>query len=584
MTAISLEITGSTPLTFNPPYTYQLGSQNVQTVSDQFNIVGNNCEFIKLKATSESQAEVYKKSGSVLGDFIEMTKITATGGALFDAGQFSKDIDNSNIGWLFHDASLNYSLGPDTSILEGETINICAENFNGNQSTTYEWRNCVTGDVLSTDSCFLVTERGYYCLTVFYGEGQGCFRYDTIFIGCYLDLLIDTTHVSCNGFNDGSIEIDIQIGIGPFDINWYSNGNIIGNDQNIYNLEPGDYYYTIEDAEGCISGDSIKIAEPLPLEMSYDWQDACYGYTNCEINLLVEGGTEPYSYNWSNGSGLPQQTGLAPGTYSVSVTDAHSCPALYESIVVSEMQEISFDLQGTDLLCYQDGNGKIQLSNLTGGTGTYTNYQWFKDGFFYSDSTVIYNLQSGNYAVTVMDDFGCFSSNNVVINQPLPLITEIEGTNGITELGSIDLSVYGGTLPYSYLWNTGAQTQDIDPLGGGLYYVDVTDGNLCKTSDSVFVEVHFRIYAPTAFSPNNDGLNDLFELFGLGTDMKDFLLTIYNRYGQIVFQTAEPETHWNGKLNNTGQELPVEVYTWIVEVNYFGGAKMADKGNVTLLR
>jgi gliding motility-associated-like protein len=571
-------------ITFNPPYTYQLGSQNKQTINDQFNIAGNNCEFIKLKATSTALAEVYKETGSVYGDFIEMTKIKAMGDAIFDAGQFSKDINNSNEGWLFYDQTLNYSLGPDTSILEGETIYICTENFNGNSATTYEWRNCVTGDILSTDSCLLVTERGYYCLTVFYDEGPGCTKQDTIFVGCYLDLLFNTDNATCNGFTNGAIEMEIVIGVGPFDINWYSDGNWIGNTQNIDNLSAGYYYYTIEDSQGCISGDTIKIKEPLPLEMTYDWKDACFEVDNGEIALEVSGGTEPYSYNWSNGAALPQLTGLSPGTYSVSVSDEHACPSIDSDILISELEKINFQITGSDLLCYQDGTGEIEVVNFSGGTGNYTTFEWLKNGQEYSESPDVSNLQAGTYSFTVMDDNGCTATDSIVISEPAPIILELVGTNGTTTLGSIDLTATGGISPYTFLWNTGAITEDIDPLGGGLYYVDVTDGNLCKSSDSIFIEVHFRVYAPTAFSPNNDELNDEFVIYGLGTDLRDFNLRIFNRYGQTVFETTDPNIHWNGKLYNTGQELPIEVYTWIIELNYIGGEKIIDKGNVTLLK
>ncbi len=571
-------------LSFNSPFTYLIGSQNIQTIHDQFNIRGNNCEFIKLKATEEEQAEVYKETGSVYGDFIEMEKITALGGALFDAGQFSKNINNSNEGWLFYDPSLNYSLGPDTSILEGETINICAQNFNGNSGTTYEWRNCVTGDIISDDSCLLVTERGYYCLTVFYDDGPGCIRQDTIFIGCYLDLLVDTTNASCNGYSNGAIEIEIEIGVGPFNINWYSGGTLIANTQNVYNLSAGYYYYTIEDSQGCISGDTVKVKEPLPLEMDYESKDACFGIDNGGIGLEVTGGTNPYNYSWSNGSTLSQLTELSPGEYTVYVSDDNACPSIFETIIVGELDKVDFQLEGSDLLCYHDSSGDIEIVNLVGGTGNYTTYEWVKDGQFYSYLADINNLQVGEYGVTVIDDYGCLNSENVLITEPDSIALELVGTNGITNFGSIDLTAQGGIPPYSYLWNTGSTTEDIDPLGGGLYYVDVTDGNLCKASDSIFIEVHFRVYAPTAFSPNGDLVNDEFQIFGLGTDLREYNLMIFNRYGQTVFETNDPGVLWNGRLNNTGQELPIEAYTWIVELTYIGGEKVIDKGNVSLLR
>jgi gliding motility-associated-like protein len=158
------------------------------------------------------------------------------------------------------------------------------------------------------------------------------------------------------------------------------------------------------------------------------------------------------------------------------------------------------------------------------------------------------------------------------------------GTNGITNFGYIDVTTSGGTPPYSFLWNTGAITEDVDPLGGGIYLIEVTDDNLCKATDSIFIEVHYQVYAPTAFSPNGDEDNPVFEIRGIGTDLREYDLRIYNRYGQQVFHTTDPKVHWNGKLNNTGPELPVEVYTWVVDLSYFGGTSVVDMGNVSLLR
>jgi gliding motility-associated-like protein len=134
------------------------------------------------------------------------------------------------------------------------------------------------------------------------------------------------------------------------------------------------------------------------------------------------------------------------------------------------------------------------------------------------------------------------------------------------------------------LWSTGATTQNVDPLGGGYYSVRVTDGNGCQNIDSIFVEVRFRILAPTAFSPNGDNLNDVFFLKGLGTDLVSFELNIYDRWGEIVFKTNDILEAWNGNLYNNGEPQPKEVYTWTASLEYSSGEKIADKGNVTLLR
>jgi gliding motility-associated-like protein len=540
-------------LTFNPPYTYQLGSQDTQTITDQFNITGNNCEFIVLQATSANLAEVFKESGFVQGNFIEMTNIKATGEADFDAGPFSIDVDNSNEGWIFHDPALNYTLVGDSSFQQGDTVYLCADNFNGNSSTTYEWKNCESGEVIGSDSCLAITEKGIYCLAVFYDEGEGCEMVDTIEIGCHLLLAFEENDITCYGFEDGSAKVFIEAGEEPFNVQWHTNGAFLSDSLIIENLQPGTYTYQIEDSEGCYSTGNIVIDQPEEMLMNYSSLDACYEAENGAISLEVTGGTEPYLFEWVHGATLPDLISLSPGTYEVSVTDSNNCPDIFQTIMIDEIPELKFDLLGTDLLCFNDHSGEIHVTGLEGGTGIYDTYFWFKDSYFYSENQSISGLLAGNYELMVTDDRGCTGEDSIFISQPDPIHLELESLKEAIELGSIDLTVTGGTPPYTYLWNTGATTQDIDPLGGGLYTVDVQDGNDCEATGSIFVEVHYRIFAPTAFSPNGDGVNDTFKLFGLGTDLKDFYLTVFNRFGQIVFESKSVHEGWNGRLMNIGE-------------------------------
>jgi gliding motility-associated-like protein len=571
-------------LTFNPPYTYQLGSQDVQTITNQFNITGNNCEFIYLQATTDILAEVFKESGFVQGNFIEMANISATGEADFDAGQFSIDVDNSNVGWIFHDPALNYKLVGDSSFQQGDTVYLCADNFNGNSSTTYEWKNCDTGETLGSDSCLTITQKGTYCLTVFYNEGEGCEKSDTIDIGCHLLLAIEENQITCHGFEDGSIQVFIEVGEEPFNVQWQINGVFLSDSLFIENLQPGTYVYQITDFEGCYSAGNIVIDQPEEMELSYSSLDACYEVENGAISLEVTGGTEPYLFEWFHGDTIPDLIGLSSGSYEVIVTDSNKCPDVVQTVIINEIPELKFDLLGSDLLCFNDHTGEIQITELEGGTGVYSSFYWSMDNSFYSENQNISGLLQGNYELMVTDDRGCTGKDSIIIFQPDSIQLELESLKEAIELGSIDLTVAGGTPPYTYLWNTGATTEDIDPLGGGWYTVSVKDGNDCEATGSIFVEVHYRIYAPTAFSPNGDGVNDTFRLFGLGTDLKDFNLTIFNRFGQLLFESNSVDEGWNGRLMNTGQLVPTEVYTWQAKITYIGGASLIETGNVTLLR
>ncbi|MBN2174271.1 MAG: gliding motility-associated C-terminal domain-containing protein [Bacteroidales bacterium] len=573
-------------LSFSPGYSYTLEGNTVQTIKDQFDVRGNNCQPIYMQSSSSMMAGVHKETDTVWGELIEMSHILASGNAVFDAGNFSTDIDNSNQGWLFHNALQNYSLGNDTSILEGDTLYLCADRFNGGSTTIYEWKNCTTGEVLSNEMCITVTEKGYYCLQVVYDEGPGCIKYDTLFVGCFLGIDFDIDSVSCFGFSDGSIEIDIYSGVEPYDIHWYLDDQLIDSTMNIYGITAGTYYLEIEDGEQCESFIPVDVLQPDSLQLQFETRASCFDAYNGEAHISITGGTEPYSIDWS--STIPDNTlnvyYLSPGIYDVEVVDDHNCPAIIQPIEINEIPELTFSLIGTDLSCFNDGSGMIEITEIEGGTGNYTDFTWYKNSEYYSSGQTIDQLAAGEYSLIIQDDLNCQAERLVVLTEPDDLLLNLKGVDGVTELGSIDLTVNGGTEPYYYLWNTGAETQDIDPLGGGIYTVIVTDDHFCKATDSIFIDVHFRVLAPTAFSPNGDKFNNEFEIKGIGTDLKEFELSIFDRWGQEVFHTRNYNEFWNGRLNNTGKPQPIGVYTWQISLLYKGGQKTIDKGNVTLLR
>jgi gliding motility-associated-like protein len=319
--------------------------------------------------------------------------------------------------------------------------------------------------------------------------------------------------------------------------------------------------------------------------LEYITSIACFEENNGSIALDLTGGTSPYEISWANMPGNSEiMTDLYAGDYFVNITDSHNCPAVEKTIVVEELPEIEFHLLPTDLNCYQDQSGDLNVVDLTGGSGSYVSYFWLKDGDQYSIDPDIEQLQAGEYTLTVLDDHGCQATRTQSISEPGELILTLNGEAGVIELGSIDLTVSGGVSPYVYLWNTGAVTEDIDPLGGGTYTVEVTDDHQCKSSESIFVDVHFRILAPTAFSPNGDGINEEFLLKGMGTDLKEFQLSVFNRWGELVFETFDVDDTWNGKYKNYGEPLQKDVYTWYAVISYYGGETVRNNGNVTLLR
>ena len=207
---------------------------------------------------------------------------------------------------------------------------------------------------------------------------------------------------------------------------------------------------------------------------------SCYDGTNGSVNLTVTGGTAPYTYMWSNGATTEDLSNLAPGTYTVTVTDTNGFTAS-TTAVVDEPLELIATATHVNVNCFGQQNGSVDLS-VSGGTPIYT-YLW-SNGATTQD---LMNVPAGIYSVTVTDSKNCTKVTQVTVTEPNILTPSVSITN-ITcfdfENGSINLTVTGGTPDYTYLWSNGATTEDISSLAPGVYSVTVTDDHGCVTSSS----------------------------------------------------------------------------------------------------
>ncbi|MCF8369898.1 MAG: gliding motility-associated C-terminal domain-containing protein [Bacteroidales bacterium] len=572
-------------LLFTPGFSYKLESNVTQTINDSLRILGNDCQSIYLYSSETAFAVIEKDTGSVFGDFIEMQNISALGNAIFDAGQFSENINESNEGWIFHENPYQYELGNDTSILEGDTIYLCAQNFNGHSSSVYTWVDLLTGDTISTDSCIMVVGNGVYSLIVYYDLGEGCYKGDTLTVNCHFAYSYDSANISCNGYTNGYIELNPENGYEPITYTWLYNNSFYSDEQNLYNLAAGEYNYTIIDSTGCGSIGTIELTEPDQLTVGFDSKNSCFEKNNGEILLTPSGGTEPYFYEWSNAASVSYQNNLEPGIYNIDITDINSCPSDLLTIEINELEKIDFTLTGTDLICYNDNSGSIEVSDIGGGTGNYIDYQWVLNEFSYSNQTNLESLNSGLYQLTIMDDLGCYYMNEIFIDQPDELLLDHEVTYDEHGWGILNVIPSGGTEPYDIFWEDGNTSLSIGPLTGGDYFVELSDSRGCELEKSIFVEIPTGIFVPNAFSPDNgDTYNDEFEVRILGSDFTSYDISIYNRYGDQVFATNNPEENWNGKKYNVGSELPVGVYTWVIKVLFADGQSKIESGNISLLR
>ncbi|MEM7575734.1 MAG: SdrD B-like domain-containing protein, partial [Bacteroidota bacterium] len=247
----------------------------------------------------------------------------------------------------------------------------------------------------------------------------------------------------------------------------------------------GDYTGTVTDANGCTISATLTVAEPAALMVSAQVTDVlCNGDETGAIDLTVSGGTPPYSYSWSNGATTQDLSDLAAGDYTGTVTDANGC-TISATLTVTEPPALMVSAQVTDVACNGDETGAINLS-VSGGTPPYS-YSW-SNGATTED---LAGLPAGDYTGTVTDANGCTISATLTVaessNLNLSAIVTDAACNGEAS-GAIDLTVSGGTAPYSFSWSNGATTEDISGLLAGSYTGTVTDANGCTASATVVVD------------------------------------------------------------------------------------------------
>ena len=324
-----------------------------------------------------------------------------------------------------------------------------------------------------------------------------------------------STAATCS-LPDGTISIAPSGGFPPYNAYYFDMNGIPVNPNSVF---AGDYQVRVVDSSQCESIDTITVSGPLPLSFSITNTNAtCNGLNDASANVAVQTGNSPYSYLWSNGDTTQNIVSLLAGSYSVLVTDVNGC-SLSDTILITEPTVLIVDSANTsNISCFGGNDGSIDISIL-GGTPLYS-YLWSNG----STSEDISSLTTGSYSVVVTDANGCSStSNSFTITAP----NSIQNTAVVTSAscfgsndGSIDITVGGGTLPYSYLWSNGDTTQNIVSLLAGSYSVLVTDVNGCSLSDTILITEPTVLIVDSANTSNiscfggNDGSIDISILGG----------------------------------------------------------------------
>ena len=355
----------------------------------------------------------------------------------------------------------------------------------------------------------------------------------------------------------------------------------------------GTYTNTYFNSVGCDSLHTLNLTVLPQLNIISSESDyngfniSCHGYSDGAIDLSIIGGNGSYSYLWSNGSTIEDLTSLSSGFYSIDVTAPNTCPAS-KSIMLTEPPPI---IVNSNILNDTCNSAKLELI-VDGGISPY-NYLW-------SDNQItpeLNNLIGGNYSVTISDDNNCDISEEFYVDSTLFLAPNAE----FNVLPNFNIHRFDKPIFFQsvadfpeikkWFWEFGDGFSSVDQSFThtfsdiGEFDVSLIVENLYGCVDTTTKRIiikDFLLYIPNSFTPQGDGVNDIFAPKGIG--ISDYELKIYNRYGEHFFTSDDLAIGWDGtnKLNNKIAQIGVYIYSiYIIDVF---GQEHSYTGKVTLVQ
>ena len=334
---------------------------------------------------------------------------------------------------------------------------------------TYQWSNGGTAASVSGLGA------GTYTVVVKDNSGgNGC--NDTLQVTLtqppILKLLASSSPATCNKKCNGQANIIPMGGTTPYNYSWSNSATIAS----LNNLCAGSYTITLSDLNGCTHDTTLVIAEPTAFSSVDNASPATCGKSDGSASVVMNGGTGPYSYSWNTGAVTSSLSNIPKGTYTLIVTDAKGCK---DTVPVIVQGNSGFTVKSTSasILCFGGKTGTASVST-TGGTAPFT-YSW-NNG---QTTAAINGVGAGTYTCVVNDNSGtCADTVKIILTEPVKLTLQATSSDAICFSacnGTASITGGGGTMPYSYSWNTGAMTATVNTFCVGSYTMTITDQNGC---------------------------------------------------------------------------------------------------------
>jgi gliding motility-associated-like protein len=331
----------------------------------------------------------------------------------------------------------------------------------------------------------------------------------------------------------------------------------------------GTYSDTLRSTLGCDSLiTSLTLVVDASTQQIQDTMTMCPG----SYPLVLTAGGSANTYAWNNGSSSSSLSVSSAGLYTVVVNGAGGCTANDTFHVMTDRPPVPQDT--SIVLC----SGVPKLINAGGNNQSYL---WSTGAMtpFIMVSTM------GTYWVIVTDSAGCSATDTIhVTGIENPPSGFLPPDTAVCTYGSVLIKPESNFS--SYLWNTGATGDSLSVSQPGMYWLSVIDTNGCAGADSISVTSKACVegfFVPSSFTPNGDGHNDLLKPITFNNlSLSQYQFRVYNRWGQLVFESGNPSAGWDGKVNGSVQ--PASVYVWMLQYQYLNGPSFTLKGTVTLMQ
>jgi len=383
-------------------------------------------------------------------------------------------------------STLAASINQPANLCFGATTTIPVNASGGFGSYTYQWN---TGSSASS----ITVGAGNYCVTV--TDGNGCVANACVSVNqnAPLNLTVSNPSNVCPG-GTTAVTATANGGQAPYHYLWNT-----GQTTATITQPAGTYTVSVYDTTGvtCTASATVTISiEPPIVITSSSTNVSCFGYANGSATINASGGVPGYTYTWTpSGGNTAMATGLGPGSYTATVTDALGCTQTKVVTITQPMTAVTVSVSATDVLCFGQSTGTANATP-SGGNSPYV-YYWWQSG----DTTALEsNLPAGSYTVSVADITGCYTQGTVTVSQPPDIIIVDTATaaNCGNNNGTATVTVSGGTPGYLYAWSpSGGNGPVANNLAAGNYTCTVTDLNGCQKTVALTVPL-----VPSNIIPN----------------------------------------------------------------------------------